>query len=146
MQAALVLIGIVAGIGSALQSGSNGALEKGLAAPLWTVVVVSAVTLLGAVVIALLVGERFPVATLGRPAWWAWIGGVFGLGFVLATVFAAPRLGAGMFVGLVVTASTVAGLALDHWGLMSFDVHRAGVGRIVGGLLMIAGVGLVAAF
>ena len=75
-----------------------------------------------------------------------WLGGLFGLCFVLATVFASPKLGAGLFVALIVTFSTVTSLILDNYGLMSFDVHQAGVGRIVGGLLMIAGVACIAAF
>ena len=37
-------------------------------------------------------------------------------------------------------------LLLDHFGLMGFSVHPAGWGRITGGLLMIAGVALIARF
>ena len=40
---------------------------------------------------------------------------------------------------MIVTASTIASLVLDHWGLMGFEVHKAGIGRIVGALLMARG-------
>jgi transporter family-2 protein len=142
-----ILIAVAAGITSALQSGSNQALQKMLAAPLWTVSIVSAVTLLASLALPLLAGERMPhTGAIVLPPWWAWIGGLFGLCFVLATVYASPKLGAGLFVGLVVTASTVTSLLLDHFGWMGFDVHPAGIGRIAGGLLMIAGVALIASF
>jgi len=147
MNVIFALIAIAAGCSSALQSGSNQMLQKSLSAPLWTVCIVSAVTLLASLPVALLAGERLPQgAMIAQAPWWAWIGGLFGIGFVFATVFATPKLGAGLFVGLLVTASTVTSLALDHFGWMGFDVHPAGIGRIAGGLLMVAGVALIAAF
>jgi bacterial/archaeal transporter family-2 protein len=141
------VIAILAGMGSALQSGSNQMLQKSLSAPLWTIVIVSVITLAAALPLPLLASEKVPQASMiAQAPWWAWAGGLFGLCFVLATVYASPRLGAGLFVGLIVTASTVTSLALDHFGWMGFTVHPAGIGRIAGGLLMICGVALIAAF
>jgi transporter family-2 protein len=140
-----ILFAAIAGVTSALQSGSNNMLQKSLTAPLWTVSIVSAITLVASLLVALLAGERLPTAgTITHAPFGAWLGGVFGLCFVLATVYASPKLGAGLFVALIVTASTVTSLLLDHFGLMGFDIHRAGAARIVGGLLMIGGVALVA--
>lgn len=147
MHPAFILATVLAGIGSALQSGSNQMLQKSLSAPLWTVCLVSAVTLGVALVLPVAFGERLPTGgAVATAPWWAWIGGVFGISFVLATVYASPKLGAGSFVAITVTASTVTSLLLDHFGWMGFDVHAAGPGRIAGGLLMIAGVALIAAF
>lgn len=147
MKAIFLLIAAAAGIGSALQSGSNASLQKSLTTPLWTVVFVCLTTTTAALIVASLSGTPFPTRVqLGAAPWWAWLGGLFGLCFVLATVFASPKLGAGLFVALIVTFSAVTSLILDNYGLMSFDVHQAGIGRIAGGLLMIAGVALIAIF
>ncbi len=147
MQALFILFAIVAGMTSTLQSGSNNMLQKATAAPLWSVVIVSTITLAGSLIVAVAAGERWPPhAALAHTPWWAWAGGVFGLCFVMATVYASPKLGAGLFIALIVTASTVSSLLLDHFGLMGFAVREAGIGRIAGGLLMIAGVALIAAF
>lgn len=147
MQIVFILFAIAAGMTSTLQSGSNNMLQKATAAPLWTVVIVSAITLAGSFVVALAAGERWPPsAAIVHAPWWAWAGGVFGLCFVMATVYASPKLGAGLFIALIVTASAVTSLLLDHFGLMGFAVREAHVGRIVGGLLMVAGVALIAAF
>ena len=98
-------------------------------------------------VAALMAGERWPTGgAIAHTPWWAWAGGVFGLGFVMATVYASPKLGAGLFIALIVTASTLSSLLLDHFGLMGFAIREAHVGRIAGGLLMIAGVALIALF
>ena len=147
MKAILLLVAAAAGIGSALQSGSNASLQKSLSTPLWTVVLVCLTTTSAALIVAGVSGAPLPTRLqLGSAPWWAWLGGLFGLCFVLATVFASPKLGAGLFVALIVTFSTVTSLVLDNYGLMSFDVHQAGLGRIAGGLLMIAGVACIAAF
>lgn len=147
MKAVFLLIAAAAGVGSALQSGSNASLQKSLTTPLWTVVFVCVITTVAALVVAGVTAAPFPNREqLGQAPWWAWLGGLFGLCFVLATVFASPKLGAGLFVALIVTFSTLTSLILDNYGLMSFDVHHAGIGRIIGGLLMIAGVACIAAF
>lgn len=52
-------------------------------------------------------------------------------------------MGAASFTGLTVTASVVFSVLLDHYGLIGFEQHAAGWGRIVGAALMCAGVLLV---
>jgi len=147
MQALFILIAIFAGMTSTLQSGSNSMLQKTLHAPLWAAALVSAITLVASVAVALAARERLPsVGEMSNVHWLAWAGGLFGLCFVLATIYASPKLGAGLFIALIVTASTVTSLLLDHFGLMGFAVREAHLGRIAGGLLMIAGVALIAAF
>lgn len=147
MPVLFALLTIAAGMTSALQSGSNQMLEKSLAAPMWTIVIVSGVTLTAALAVALGSGERLPGgATIAQAPWWSWIGGLFGIGFVVATVIASPRLGAGLFIALLVTAEVTVSVLLDHFGWMGFDVHRAGLARTAGACLMIGGVALIAAF
>lgn len=142
-----VAFAALAGVTSALQSGSNNTLQKGLGAPLWTIAIVSGTTLALSLIAAVVGRDRFPdVSAISSVPWWGWIGGAFGTFFVFATVYASPKLGAGLFIALIVTCSTVTSLVLDHFGLMSFDVHAADVGRIAGALLMIAGVALIASF
>jgi bacterial/archaeal transporter family-2 protein len=51
-----------------------------------------------------------------------------------------------LFIGLTVTASTLLSVVLDHYGWLGFAEHPAGPGRLIGAVLMIVGVGLIAAF
>ena len=146
MPALFALLTICAGMTSALQSGSNQMLEKTLLTPLWSITIVAAVTFTAALAMALLSGERLPATgVIAQVPWWAWIGGLLGLGFVLGTVLASARLGAGLFIGLLVTAEIVMAMVLDHFGWMGFEVHRAGIARLAGSGLMIAGIALIAA-
>ena len=74
------------------------------------------------------------------------VGGVGGALFILAMLTAAPKLGAGAFTGLTVTAALVITILIDNNGWLGVDRHPAGLARLAGGALMIAGVALVAKF
>jgi bacterial/archaeal transporter family-2 protein len=147
MSALFILIALVAGSFNAFEAGTNTALRKGLEAPFLALALISITTLMASVIAALALGERWPSGGLiSSVPWWGWTGGLLGFGFVTAMIFTAESLGAALFIGLTVTASTIASVALDHFGLLGFAKHIAGTGRIVGALLMIAGVSLFAIF
>ena len=78
--------------------------------------------------------------------WWAWTGGIVSALYIVSMLVAPNILGAGLFTGLTVTAAVLASIALDHWGLVGFPVHPAGVGRLIGAALMVVGIVLVAVF
>lgn len=142
-----ILIAICAGATSALQSGTNQTLQKVLAAPLWSAAIVSGITASAALIAAAVSGQQAPTAAAAASApWWAWTGGLLGMGFVLGTVFASPKLGAGLFMASIVTAELLTGLVLDHFGLLGFRMHAAGWGRILGAALMLSGMALIAIF
>lgn len=141
------LLTLAAGCTSTLQSASNQMLQKNLAAPFWTVAIIAFITCIISLAIPLAMGERFPsFVRMSQAPWWTWLGGAFGVMFVVATVLAPPRLGAGVFVALLVTSSTIASVLLDHFGWLGFEIRPATWGRIMGALLMIAGVALVSIF
>ncbi len=147
MKPVLILVALVAGSFNAIEAGTNTALRKGLDAPIWSVAAISLTTLVCAVAAAIVAGERFPtLAAAGTIPWWGWTGGLLGFGFVMAMVATAQSLGAALFIGLTVTASTAGSVLLDHFGLIGFTPHPAGIVRILGAVLMILGVALVAAF
>ena len=95
----------------------------------------------------LVVQESFPrLDSLAKTPWWAWLGTVIAAVPVITTLLFAGKLGGAAFNGLVVTATMVASVLLDQFGLLGFDVHVASAGRIVGALLMIGGVTLICLF
>lgn len=138
---------VLVGLLNAVQAGVNGTLGKGIGQFQAGLVVFTTsfvmFTLLGAVSGRLGWPGPDRIATV---PWWAWCGGLLGGLFVLAQLFVAQSLGSAVFMGIVVTASTVMSLALDHWGLVGFQQHSISLGRIVGAVLMIGGVGLIALF
>jgi bacterial/archaeal transporter family-2 protein len=74
------------------------------------------------------------------------IGVTLGAVYVVAGVLTAEKVGSGIFVGLSVTASILASIVIDHFGLLGFHRHTASPGRILGGALMVAGMLLIGKF
>lgn len=65
---------------------------------------------------------------------------------ILSQLYVAQRIGAAPYLGLLVTAGVVTSILLDHFGWVGFEQHPVSLWRICGGLLMIAGIALVAMF
>lgn len=144
------LMGAVAflgGILNTLQSGSNATLSRSLGEPIAAAVIVSVVTALLFLTIALVMGIKIPKdALLGTVPWWAWIGGLMGGFYILASILFAEKLGAAVFIGCTVTAGLTTSVVMDHFGLVGFKEHAAGFGRIAGVVLMIGGLALINLF
>jgi transporter family-2 protein len=147
MKFGLIVFVMVAGVLNTIQSGSNATLNKTLGRPLWAVVLVFAVALATALVVAVVSGQRLPSrADVASLPWWAWIGGMLGTVYIISMMLSADKLGAAVFMGLTVTMAVATSLVMDHFGLMGFERHPAHLGRIGGGLLMVAGLALIARF
>ena len=142
---------VAAGLLVAMQAGSNATLEKSLHNPFMSSIV-SFGTGLGVLLLALAIYTAITKSPLPRGQqwaavpWWGWIGGILGTVYVLTGVLTAEKVGSGVFVGLSVTASILASIAIDHFGLLGFHRHTAGPGRILGGALMVAGMLLIGKF
>ena len=146
MNVLLYLFVAAAGALSTIEAGANAKLNSSLSGPWWAAILFNGITLALTAAVGLVVGGPFPLRQLGDVPWWAWAGGLISAVYVMCMMVAPKLLGSGLFTGLVVTASVVTSIALDHWGLVGFEVHPAGAWRLAGAGLMIAGLALVAAF
>ena len=145
----VVIMGLVAFLGGVLntvQSGSNATLAKSLGQPILAAIVVSIANVALYLAVSPFVGFGMPKGNLGAVPWWAWLGGLFGATYVLASIFLAEKLGAAIFIGLTVTAAVITSVVMDHFGLVGFKQHTLGIGRVVGCALMLGGLALVCAF
>lgn len=139
---------LLAGVANAIQPGQNATLAKAFSQPLTAGLMVIAGSA-GSILVIGLVSGRLAWPTYDEAAqvpWWAWFGGVLGGMVVVTQLLVAQRVGAAPFVCLLVTAGVVTSILLDHFGWVGFEVHRAGIVRILGGVLMIVGVAFVALF
>ena len=146
MQWLLLAFAAATGVLNTIQAGSNTTLGKTTGTPVWSTAIVFAVALCTTIAVGLVSGQRVAPGTLSQLPWWAWIGGCFGALYVLCMMIVANKVGAAVFMALTVTAAIVTSMAMDHFGLMGFEPHPAGLGRIAGALAIIVGVGLIAAF
>lgn len=139
---ALYRLPLIAGLLNSTQSGTNGALNRAIEALAVVAMIGLALAFATVAGIGLVLGKvALPDAEKAATApWWAWVGGALGAAVIIAQPIAASRLGAATFMGILVTASVCASLALDHFGLVGFREHAASWGRIGGVALMILGV------
>ena len=142
-----LLFAALAGLLNAIQAGANASLGKQIG-PFPAALCILAVS--ASVFIATgAVAGKLSLPAWGAVAavpWWAWTGGLFGALFVMAQLFVAEQLGSAVFMATTVTAAVVMSLLLDHFGLVGFKQHAAGVGRIAGAILMFAGLALIARY
>jgi transporter family-2 protein len=130
-----------------VQTGSNARPKEAFGEALPAVIVSSSLGVI--LLVAVTFGARTPwpsLPSLAGAPWWGWIGGALGAVYAVATVLLARELGAAPLTALVVTGQLVCSVVLDHFGWVGFTEHAAGMGRIVGCLLMVAGFFLIARF
>lgn len=106
--------------------------------------IVGAVALsLGAVVVSRTLPQLGEMA--GAP-WWVWTGGLLGAFYVLCSILLTPVLGAAATVGFFLAGQLAASVAIDHFGLLGAAANEITLPRILGLLLMLAGVFLIQKF
>jgi transporter family-2 protein len=129
------------------QAGANTELKKSLGHPMPAVVINYSLGLLGVLIYSVMTKVSVPpLSSISTVPWWGWIGGLLGVAYGLAAVFLGSKLGAAPLMALVLTGQLLCSVVLDNFGWIGFEVHRAGFGRILGCLLMMAGLILVAKF
>jgi transporter family-2 protein len=141
--ALFVILAALTGVVIAVQTGINTQLRSYLASPLQAVFISFLVGML--MVTLVLVGKREapPFAKLMHMPWWMWLGGVCGLFIVATNIVVAPRLGAALLISLAITGQLTTALVLDHYGAFGFPVHTISLPRVVGAVLLLAGVVLI---
>lgn len=136
-----ILLTILAGIGVAMQPPVNATLARSGS------VILAALISFG-VGTAILLGiwatlDRTSPAGLKDLPWWAWTGGIYGVIFVSTSAYAAPRLGLASMLTIAIAAQLAAALVIDHFGLIRLEQTPLTPMRILGVLLVLAGVVLV---
>jgi transporter family-2 protein len=80
---------------------------------------------------------------LSRPPWWAFIGGLLGATYVTVAILTVRTLGASGLTAAVITGQLVVSVAIDRFGLLGIARQPIGLQRIIGLVLLVAGVALV---
>ena len=140
----LYLLGLGVGIGVVVQVGMNSTLRAILGSAIVAALISFVVGALALAAIAAVTREPLPVrAQLALVPAWAWLGGVLGAFYVVSSVIVGPRLGTATLVALVVLGQLGTSLLVDHFGWLGFAQHPITLVRLLGAVLLFAGVVLV---
>lgn len=130
----------VGGLG-AIQTAVNGRLGQVMGSGLAAALVSFAVGLAGLALICLATRQRLQRTGALRP--WHFAGGLLGAVFVLVNAINAPILGTSLAVSITLLGQVAMGLIFDHLGLMGVPRRRATALRVLGAVIVLAGVALV---
>jgi bacterial/archaeal transporter family-2 protein len=138
---AYILLAAGAGACIALQASANGNFRKNIDSPLFAAFFSICGTILTAGAAMLLLRPAVPSAeALRQSPWWNWIGGPLGALIVLAGATLVSELGAALFIASVVAGQLLCSLFLDHFALLGLPEQALTPGRVLGAVLVVAGV------
>jgi len=83
------------------------------------------------------------IHNVSRAPWWALIGGLLGAFYVTVALLTVRTLGLSGLTAIVVTGQLTIAVVVDRFGLLGLSKQHIGAPRIVGVLLLLAGVALV---
>lgn len=142
-----LLVCLLAGALMPLQAGVNAQLARWVGHPVTASLVSFAVGTLALFAYSLALRPQLPApGVLAEAPWWVWAGGLLGSVFVTAAAAFAPRLGAATFISITIAGQMLVSILLDHFGLVGFAARPATAPRLVGALLLVAGVLLIRKF
>ena len=138
------LLAFLTGMAVSVQSGVNSQLRQALGNPVLAATISFGSGFLALVCFQGMVQGGLPtLATVKSIDWWKWTGGLLGAIYVTTVIITIPRIGAASLVSLSVAGQLVAAIVLDHYGLLGFSQHPANPWRLLGAMLIMAGVLLV---
>lgn len=141
------IFALLAGAAITAQAGSNSQLKQSLKNPITALIVNYMLGTVAVLLVAAFARVSIPASEeIVAAPWWAWMGGALGILYGLSVVFLADRMGAATLIAAVVTGQLVFSVAVDHFGWIGFEIHRASPWRIVGCAFMVAGLALIAKF
>jgi transporter family-2 protein len=138
------LLALAAGLMLPIQAGLNSEMGRVLKSPVYASIVSFVAGLIALIIYAFI--TRMPFGNLREGLtlpWYYWVGGVLGAVYVYGLIVLTPRLGVALTFGLTVAAQMTFSLVMDHYGWLDVPVSPISWSRVLGVLMIIAGVLLI---
>jgi transporter family-2 protein len=140
-----LLLAFLIGISNTVQSGVNAQLRESLNNPILAAVT-SFLVGLAVLLVAFACFNQSPVpgfSQLRQIPWVRFTGGIFGAFYIITVIFIIREIGPANMICLVIAGQMIAAITIDHYGLQGFAVHQITTPRILGAVLLVAGVYLI---
>jgi transporter family-2 protein len=137
------LMAALVGAGLTVQVGMNAAVRDATGSLVLASIVNFVVGLAALACVALASGARWAPGSAAAVPAWAWFGGLLGAAYVSAATLLGPRLGAAALLTLTLLGQMVAALLVDHYGFIGFPQSPVTPARLLGAVLLVAGVLLI---
>ncbi|MEO6131275.1 MAG: DMT family transporter [Saprospiraceae bacterium] len=142
-----LLLALLAGMMMPTQAAINNKLAVYVQSPVLSAFFSFLVGLLG--LFLYILATRVPISNLANiknapPV--SWLGGLCGAFFVTAVVISVPRLGIALTFSILILGQMLITLPIDHFGFLGIPVREISLPRLLGVILVIAGVFLIRRF
>jgi transporter family-2 protein len=141
----------MSGVAMTTQGGVNGSLRRIVENPVLTALISFSVGTIALFILsfglALATGQTTSFAEHFKDTnWWMWTGGLLGAFCVFSNIVALPKIGFANMFSLVVAGQVILALIFDQYGFFGYTVHLINWVRVLGVMLLIAGVYLIQKF
>lgn len=139
----LLLLPLALGIGiaMAIQTALNTQLRELLHSPLQAAFISF---LIGTIVLGLLVSfedaTKPSLAQLGQIPWYLWLGGFLGVYAISVSIYTAPKFGFLTLSGVIIFGQLGMSMLLDHFGWLGNEKIPVNWQRVLGAIMIFAGV------
>lgn len=141
-----ILLAFLAGAVLPVQAGLNAMVGKAAANPVFASLASFVTGLLGLLVYMLITQQPVSWAGIRDAPAYSWLGGILGAFYVTVIILAFPRLGPGLTFGLVVAGQMILSIFLEHANLLVAQQNPVNFMKILGVVLVIAGVIIIRRF
>lgn len=139
----LLFLMLVAGVGIPVMAAMNANMGQHLGNPIAAVTILCAVALAAAIALLVLQPQPAGFEKLASAPRASFIAGFFFIFYIASITYAAPKIGLGNAVVMVLVGQVIAAALIDHFGLFgaeSFPItlrRLAGFGLLVGGFWLV---------
>lgn len=141
-----IVLVVLAGALLPVQAGLNAKMGKAVASPFWASLISFVVGAIGLLIYVLITKNTLQLAGIKTVPAYTWLAGILGAFYVTVLVLAFPKLGPALAFGLVVAGQLLISLFLDHFNILVQQQHSINFYRLLGMLLIVAGVVLIRRF
>jgi transporter family-2 protein len=138
----VILIGLIGGVGVGLQVPIAGAMGQRVGGIASSFIIHLSGAIFSGLFLFLRGGEKIRDWT--TLPWYMLIAGIFGLILYLTINVTLPRLGSTMMVSLIIVGQLMAGVVIDHFGLLGVVTRHIDLPRAIGLVVLVLGAYLIA--
>lgn len=129
-----------------IQAGLNAKLGKAAGSPVYASMLSFAVGTVALISYILITKQSISWAGVKEAPTQVWFGGLLGAFYVTVIILAFPKLGPGLTFGLVVAGQMFISILLEHFNILVAQQNPISFMKIIGVLLVIAGVIVIRRF
>jgi transporter family-2 protein len=129
-----------------IQAGLNAKLGKAAESPVYASMLSFVIGTIGLFTYIILTNQTISWAGVRAAPAQVWFGGLLGAFYVTVIILAFPKLGPGLTFGLVVAGQMIISILLEHFNILVAQQNSISFMKIIGVLLVVAGVIIIRKF